>query len=110
LLIGQEAFADLLIRLPDSFYCLFPEAKEWVWDELMSAVNQGIEDPLTLADIAEKLITGEPVSIVGAGQLSSGSPSLPGVGLACSGDEFTNQMAKKLGEEHGDEPVFEVSL
>jgi hypothetical protein len=114
LLIGQDSFEDLLIRLPDGFFSLMPETKEWVWDELLGAVNQGTLEPKDLAQMAEKLIAGETVSVPGAGQLSSGPLTLQdGVGLACSGDgspddEYSKEMAEKLIKEHGDDKVFEV--
>jgi hypothetical protein len=108
-LMGRAVFEDLLIRLPDAFYSLPLEAKDWVWDELLGAVNQGIEDPKALAVIAEKLIQGELVDT--AGLLSSGAPSLAGVGQACSvEDEYTKEFSEKLLKEHGDEPVFEMGL
>jgi hypothetical protein len=109
-LIGQVPFEQLLIRMPDGFFSLLPETKDWIWDELLNAVNQGIEDPQALAVIADKLIKGEPVSVAGAGQLSSNSPSLQRAGLACSVDEYNQEIAEKLKKEHGDEPVFEVGL
>lgn len=116
-LMGREVFEDLLIRLPDSFYSQPPEAKDWVWDELLGVVNQGIEDPQALVVIADKLIKGEPVSVAGAGQLSSSSPSLQvRAGLACCVDdgslvdEYTKEIAEKLLKEHGDETVFEVGV
>jgi hypothetical protein len=117
LLIGQDGFEDLLIRMPDSFFSLMPETKAWVWDEILNMVNQGIEDPATLAKVAEQLIKGEPVDVPllpagGAGQLNPGPPYLQdGAGLACSdSDDYSIQKFKELTKEHGDEPVFEVSL
>jgi hypothetical protein len=130
LLIGQERFEDLLIRMPDGFYNLFPESREWIWGEMLNAVDQGIEDPQALAVIAGKLIRGEPVSVVGAGQLNlktndefyllpsqaSDSSYPPKIGLACSVDdgssvdEYTQEMVDKLIKEHGDEPVTEAHL
>lgn len=116
-LMGRAVFEALLIRLPDSFYGLLPEAKDWIWDELLGVVNQGLTDPETLSIIAEKLIKGELVDT--AGLLSPGAPSLAGVGQACCvcdktaagvEDKYTKEFSEKLLKEHGDETVFEVGL
>jgi hypothetical protein len=89
-LMGRAVFEALLIRLPDAFYSLLPEAKDWIWDELLGFVNQGIEDPEELANAASKLMKGELVD--------------------ASVDEYSKDFAEKLKKEHGDEPVFEVGL
>ncbi len=86
LLIGQNAYEDLLIRMPGTYFSLMPETKEWVWDELLGLVNQGIEDPAELAKAAEGLLTAE----------------VP--------DEYSKEMSDKLIREHGDEEVHEVHL
>lgn len=56
LLIGQEQFEELLILLPDGFYRLQAETKNDIWDELLGVVNEGIEDPQPLAEMAMALI------------------------------------------------------
>ena len=58
LLIGQDSFEDLLVRLPDEFYGLSSENKDWVWDQLLGEVNQGNEDPQRLARAAMALVAG----------------------------------------------------
>jgi len=103
-LLGDK-FVDLLIRMPDRYFVLFPEAKDWVWDEILNAVNQGIEDPQTLANMAEKLIAGVTASNT---VLLSSEPPLSDVGQDCN--EFSKEMAEKLIKEHGDEDVFEIRL
>lgn len=56
LLVGQDVFEDLLIRLPDSFFALSAENKNWVWDQLLGEVNQGVEDAIILARLASSLV------------------------------------------------------
>lgn len=58
LVIGQDRFEELLIRLPDEFFGLSAESKAWVWDQLLHEVNQGIKDPRRLAEMAMALVEG----------------------------------------------------
>ena len=62
LLLGQERFEDLLIRMPDGFYNLFPESKEWIWGEVLNAVNQAA--PLSLVGPSVGLVL-HPTTLLG---------------------------------------------